>query len=210
MNPSTIDFDAMQAFVRDCLVRTEPKMASGHNSWRNTGLARWEHTQRVLTVAQRIARAENADYDLVTVAAIFHDVAKFESTPDEHAARGAEIAAEYLARAGFSMAWTKRVGEIICNHVVSSAENFKLEDCILRDADVLDEVGALSIVWTLLNTGIQAPSYAEARERILKHDRHSAERAVALMLTQTGRAISKERLAFVNRFIAQLDEELGL
>lgn len=209
MNSLAIDFDAMKAFVRDYLVRAESKTISGHNAWRNTGLARWEHTQRVLTTSQKIARAENADYDLVTVAAIFHDVAKFSSTPEEHAARGAIIAAEYLARTGFLANWIKRVGEIISNHTCSSTEKFQLEDCILRDADVLDEVGALSIVWTLMNTGIQTPSYTEARARILKHDRHSAERAVALMLTPTARAIAKERLTFVNNFIAQLEEELG-
>ena len=208
MNNRVIDFDAMKVFARDYLARTEPNINPGHNSWRNNAVGRWEHTQRVLATAQKIARAENADLDIVTVAAIFHDVAKLNSGADEHAARGARVAQEYLTKANFPADWIARVGEVIANHIRSDS-SLPLEDRILRDADLLDELGALSIVWTAMNTGIEAPSYAEAYARIIKYDRLSAERVVARMTTPTGRAIAQRRLAFVNDFIAQLEDELA-
>jgi uncharacterized protein len=212
MRDTAIDTDAMKAFVREYLARHDLRAANEHNAWRQTGAARWAHTLRVLAAAQKIARAENADYDIVTVAAIFHDVAKLNSEQDEHALRGAAIAREYLTRAGFSADWIARVCQAIVNHVAAlkfDDHSLPLEDRILRDADFLDEVGALGIVWTVMNMGIEAPSYAEARTRIAKYDRQTAERAVAKMMTRTGREFAEQRLKIVNDFIAQLDEEVG-
>ena len=207
MSQPLIDLDAMMAYARDYLARTEAAVITGRNPWRNTAAARWEHTLRVLALARKIARAENADRDLVTAATIFHDAAKLNSSPEEHAARGALVAKEYLTRAGFPADWIARVGEIIASHTRAEG-NFALEDRVLRDADILDETGATGIVWTTMNTGIHAPSYVHARENILTHDRHTAERAIALMLTPAGRALAEQRLAFVDQFIAQLDAEL--
>jgi uncharacterized protein len=76
MGDTAIDTDAMMAFVRAYLMRTEANAPEGRSAWRASGTARWEHTRRVLATAQEIARAEGADYDILTVAAIFHDVAK--------------------------------------------------------------------------------------------------------------------------------------
>jgi uncharacterized protein len=202
-----IETDTMKAFVRDYLTRNEPSAATGHNAWRRNGAARWAHTLRVLTTAQKIARAE---YDVVMVAAIFHDVAKLDSEQDEHAERGAAIAREYLTRAGFPVDWIVRVCQTVINHVAALEleERLLLEDRVLRDADHLDEVGALGIVWTAMNTGIEAPSYAKARERFARYDRVTAERIIAQMMTRAGRAIAEKRLEFVNAFIAQLEDEL--
>jgi uncharacterized protein len=148
----------------------------------------------------------------VTIAVIVHDVAKLDSGQDEHAARGAEIAREYLVRAGFSGDWIARVCQVIVNHPAAltfASDHLPVEDHILRDADFMDEVGAVGIVWTVMNTGIEAPAYAEARARIAKYDRMTAERAVAKMTTCAGRGIAEQRLEFINDFIAQLDDEFG-
>ncbi len=211
MGDAAIDTDAMKAFVREYLTRSEPNIAAGYSAWRRNGAARWAHTLRVLAAAQQIARAEGADYDVVIVATIFHDVAKLDIDQDEHAERGAAIARDYLTRAGFAAAWIARVCQTIVNHVVAlkPGDRLPLEDYILRDADRLDELGALGIVWTVMNTGIEAPSYEEARARIAKYDRATAERAVARLITRTGRAIAEQRLKFIDAFIAQLDAEMN-
>ena len=212
MGEAAIDTDAMKAFAREYLARHEPHAANGRNAWRQNGAARWAHTLRVLATAQKIARAEGADYDVVTVAAIFHDVAKLDSEQDEHALRGAEIARDYLTRAGFSADWIARACQTIVNHPAAlefGDKSLPLEDRILRDADLLDEVGALEIVWTVMNAGVEAPSYVEARTRIAEYDRKTAERTVAKMMTRAGRKLAEQRLKIVNDFIAQLDEEMG-
>ena len=126
--------------------------------------------------------------------------------------RGAAIAHDYLTRAGFSVDWIARVCQTIVNHVAALEfrdNSLPLEDRILRDADFLDEVGTLGIVWTAMNAGIEAPSYAEARARIAKYDRVTAECAVAKMMTRAGRGFAEQRRKIVNDFITQLDEEMG-
>jgi len=115
MGDAAVDTDAMKAFVREYLTRNELE-TEGPNAWRRNAAARWAHTLRVLATAQKIARAEGADYDVVTIAAISHDVAKLDSEQDEHAVRGAEIAREYLVRVGFSGDWIARVCQVIVNH----------------------------------------------------------------------------------------------
>jgi uncharacterized protein len=127
--------------------------------------------------------------------------------------RGAEIAREYLARAGFSGDWIARVCQVIVNHPAAltfPSDHLPMEDRVLRDADLLDEMGAIGIIWTAMNAGwLGATSYAETRERIVAHDRQGAEQVVARVLTRAGREIAEQRLAFINDFVAQLDDEFG-
>ena len=206
-----IDLDAMQAFVRDYLLRHEPPVVPGPNSWRKSAVARWEHTKRVLAMAQEIARGENADLDVITVATIFHDVAKLNTAQEDHAVCGANIARDYLIRAGLSTDWVERVCQIIVHHPaahITPPPEMSLEVAVLRDADRLDETGALGIVWSAMNVGIIAPSYAQARERFSHVNVENAQEVVAHMLTPTGRRIAEQRWVFVVKFIAQLNQEM--
>lgn len=206
-----IDFDALSAFVRAQLIRDAAMFEQQQRAaWRASGAARWEHTARVLKIAQDIAQAEGADFDVVTVAAIFHDAAKFQIDGNAHAERSAAIARAYLTDAGFDAVWIERVCNAIAHHVEDDTSKFTLEDCILRDADLMDETGALGIVWTCMNAGrLDATSYREARERIVKHDLQGCQRVIELMLTRTGRRMARQRLAFVEAFVRELDSEMG-
>jgi len=211
---TSLDVGAMRAFVREQLIRGAATFVQERSSWRASGEARWDHTRRVVKFAQEIARAEGADYGIVTVAGIFHDVAKLDSEQEAHAVRGAEIAREYLVREGFPADWIERVCQVIVHHPakhVVPTEQMTLEVAVLRDADLLDETGALGILWTAMNAGgLNATSYADARKRIVKHDLDGCKRVIELMLTRTGRAIAEQRLAFVEAFIQQLDAEMVL
>lgn len=113
-------------------------------------------------------------------------------------------------RAGFSSDWVARVCRVIVSHGEQDIGRFSLEEHILRDADLLDETGALGIVWTAMNAGrAEMPSYADARQRIIEHDLRGVERVLGRMATSAGRTLAENRLAVVNSFIAQLEEELG-
>ena len=204
-----LDIDAMLAYVREYLARGGAYGNEKGGAWRQTGSVRFEHIRRVLATAQNIARAEHADLDVVTVAAVFHDVAKLEVDQETHAVRGAEIAAEYLCNEGFSAEWVRRVCAVIATHNCVNA-SFPLEDRVLRDADLLDETGAMGIVWSSINSGrSENPSYADARARIVQHDWRYAESLEQRMLTRAGRDIAEQRRMFVESFIAELEDELG-
>ncbi len=71
MGEAAIDTDAMKTFVREYLARHEPRAANRRNAWRQNAAARWAHTLRVLATAQKIARAEGADYDVVPLPRFF-------------------------------------------------------------------------------------------------------------------------------------------
>lgn len=209
-DPEQMNTKAALALVRDYLSQRQTDRAEADNAWRQNGVARFEHTRRVLALAQRIARAEGADQKIVTIAAIYHDVAKFDVPGKEHAARSAEIAREFLVRIHATEEFIARVCTAITRHNQKDATGFTLEDRVLRDADLLDETGALGIVWSCINAGqISVPSYVEARERIRQHDQPGAELVKEWMLTPTGRAIAEQRQAFVADFLQELDQEMN-
>lgn len=87
--------------------------------------------------------------------------------------------------------------QAIVNHAAAltfSDDHLPLEDRVLRDADLLDETGAMGIIWTAMNAGrLGVTSYAETRERIVEFDRQGAEKVVARMLTRAGREIAQQR-----------------
>ncbi len=208
-DPEQMNTKAMLACVRDYLSQHQADSVQGYNAWRQNGAARFEHTLRVLALAQRIARAEGADLQIVRVAAIFHDVAKFDVPNKEHAVKSAEIAREFLARIRATQEFASRVYTTIARHNQIDATGFALEDCVLRDADLLDETGALGIVWSCINAGqIPVPTYKDAHESIVQHDQLGAEWVKQQMLTRTGRQIAEQRQTFVAGFLQELDQEL--
>lgn len=179
----------------------------------------FDHVLRVLVLAERIARAEGADLEVVRAAVLLHDVARH--LPDHHL-RGAEQARELLA--GHPAA---RV-EAVCNAI--KAHRFRkgpapvtLEACCLFDADKLDALGAIGVaralayataqgcrLWSQPLTAIEemadppaGPDYTASHEFIYK-----LQRLPDLLMTATARRIAADRLRFMEAFFRRLDEEV--
>ena len=93
------DLEDMKSFVYDYLqasVNNEDE--GGRMRWYPWHSAdyRYNHTLNVMELAAEIAEAEDADVDIVQVAALFHDVAKLDADQEVHAEEGARVAREYL------------------------------------------------------------------------------------------------------------------
>lgn len=106
----------------------------------------FDHVLRVLRLAERIARAEQADRSIVRAAALLHDVGREEAqiAGIDHAVLAARRARQLLT--GLPAAQVEAVTHAIAAHRFRTApEPSTLEAKVLFDADKLDAIGAIGV-----------------------------------------------------------------
>lgn len=185
----------------------------------------FDHILRVYRLAERIARAEGADLEIVRAAALLHDAEG--SDPADRAARAshqhasAHFAAEVLQAEGWSATRIAAVQHCIRAHRFRDTTEppQTLEARILFDADKLDAIGAIGAARVIgfsarapqsfytppsqqfKDTGECAPgeTYSAYHEYLYK-----LVRIKDRIQTATGRAIAEER----HRFLAEYFERL--
>ncbi|MCT3400356.1 HD domain-containing protein [Lentilactobacillus hilgardii] len=127
----------IQEFVREELGYE----TSGHD---------YTHITRVVSLARTILKGEQADEQLVLVAAYLHDVSDDKVTTNPKAKREAMI--NKLREIGYDQIFIDKVFDIIDN--MSFSANLKtkhklsIEGQIVQDADRLDAIGAIGIART--------------------------------------------------------------
>jgi uncharacterized protein len=185
----------------------------------------WEHTERVLALAEHIARREDADVTTVRYAALLHDIARGEEDRSrgrlDHARRGADLARALLARAGVPAARAAAVSHCIAAHRFRGRERPRsLEARVLFDADKLDAIGAVGIGRAFqfagevgarlhdpgvdpLATRPYTPDDTAYREYLVK-----LRKVKARILTRTGARLARERHAFMTAFFRRLNREV--
>lgn len=174
------------------------------------------HIRRVCMWAQRLMQQElprPIDREALAIAAVFHDVGyalpPYDGTG--HAQGSALIFEEYAAAHGFGPEQQKFISYLIANH--SNKEMLKLSDTplelvLLMEADLLDETGALSLVWDGLAIGLkEEPSYEKAYERMcITRQEHED----CPLVTGMGRKIWEEKRALVRGFVELLENDLRM
>lgn len=128
--------------------------------------SRFEHTMRVYRWAIKLQSKLGGDLDIIVLAALLHDVGWDDERP--HGEVGAEIAVNYLDSLGVDPQKIAKIGEIIMIHEEKDTDaDLSLECRIVMDADLLDEVGAISVLWDSMATAIEdEASYKRAYYRI--------------------------------------------
>jgi uncharacterized protein len=118
----------------------------------------WDHTDRVLRLCRHIGRAEDADVEVLTLAALLHDIGRSEEDRANgairHADASARLAREVLGRLGVAAARIDRI--VHCIEAHSYRKNLppaSLEARVLFDADKLDSIGAVGIGRAFLFAG---------------------------------------------------------
>ncbi len=184
----------------------------------------WDHTLRVYNMCLHIGRKENADMEILEIAAILHDIGREHQDRSNgavcHAEKGAEIAEKILEKYMASKEKSEKILHCIRTHRFrGNNKPVSKEAKILFDADKLDSIGAIGIGRTFLfagevgaklhskevNTGKDG-EYSEDdtgyREFVLKLSKIKQK-----MLTEEGRRIAESRHLFMEEFFDRLNKE---
>ncbi len=187
---------------------------------------RWDHVKRVLALAERLAKAEGADLEVVRVAALFHDIGRAEERRTKgavcHAEYGAKLVRKILAYYDLPTHFIEAVAQAIETHRFRSKRRPEtLEAKVLFDADKLDALGAVGIGRAFLfagevgarlhnpeidlsNTKPYGPEDTAWREFKIKLCKIKDQ-----MVTKEGRCLAKDRYRFMEEFFRRLHREVS-
>ncbi len=186
-----------------------------------------DHAERVHRLALHIGRRLGAKLDILSAAALLHDIGRPAESASQgrvcHAGEGAKMADAILAELGFGQEATAEIVHCIATHRYrGEAIPLSLEARILYDADKLDSIGATGIGRAFLFAG-QVGAKLHNRARDLDgsqpyslEDTAYREYEVKLrqikerMLTTEGKRLAQERDAFMADFFRQLTKEVDL
>lgn len=168
---------------------------------------RFEHTMRVYRWAIKLQAQIGGDLEIIALAALLHDVGWEEGR--EHGEVGAEIAVEYLDSIGLDSEKISRIGEIIRIHDDKDTEaELSLECKVVMDADLLDEVGAISVLWDSMATACEEDAnYRKAYNRIKSFYKGNRPK-IRRCKTEVARLEFGRRLKLLEDFLNQLEKEL--
>ena len=170
------------------------------------------HCVRCTHWARRLAVSEGADVEVAQVSALFHDIGKsMDNTVNGHAEVGAQICDDYLASIGYVQEKRSHVVHIVRNHIHHArGEGETLEARVESDADLLDETGAITVLWDAMAEGTEEDcSYDSAFERIAAVSEKLSDSGLDAYHTATAREIAIGRRAFLRQFVDNLAYELG-
>jgi uncharacterized protein len=167
----------------------------------------FDHTMRVYRMATRIAMEENADLQIVQLAALLHDVDDRKLSPGT--CENKDNAVSFLRKNGVEGGKIRRMVQIISEISFSANKGTPttIEGQCVQDADRLDAIGAIGIG--------RAFAYGGSRGRAM-HDPTGADQTSTiqhfydkllllkdLMNTATGRHLAQQRHSFMCVFLEQ-------
>lgn len=165
----------------------------------------FEHAKRVCSISIKLAKEENADVEVVTAAALLHDVG-YSLDEENHEEKSLEVAIALLEMTDFPKEKKEKVIECIKHHRFSKgSEAVSLEAKILQDADRIDAIGAVGIARCFLWSG----EYKKALRDALVHFSEKLLKLKDEMNTESGRRMAEERHRFMLEFLERLESERG-
>lgn len=199
----------------DCIKGKQNGYETRH-PWRKD----WEfvvlHSLHVESYALRILALENHaltehEITLLRLAAILHDIARLDRRED-HAQLGAEHTAKWLQHNlhyGLKNDEIAKVLEMIADHSRKDVREQDFSKAVLKDADTLDEIGAMSIFMTSNWLETRSPFFFhELRQRLIDFELPFCDQKLSILNTAGARKILRQKKSFVENFIAQLSDEL--
>jgi uncharacterized protein len=173
------------------------------------------HQPRLYELTRQVGKGQTYDDDVVYAAAWLHDLGVFTGHRPEdlqelqhwdNTAYAMEKTPDLLVRFGFPTDKTAAVVEAIRTHQPSKQPT-STEGEILRDADILEQLGAIAVLRTVCKIGrdTRFPDFTAAT--------HSLEKALTTLPGQlhlgTSRALAEERIKTLRHFLASVRQEAG-
>ena len=189
------------------------------------GSHNWEHTLRVYNLCLHIGEKENADMEILKIAAILHDIGREYQDRSNgkicHAEKGAQLARELLFEFKIEKEKINKIIHCIETHRFRGNKAPKSKEAkILFDADKLDSIGAVGIGRAFLFAGeIGAKLHNKnvdinKTKSYTKEDTAYREYMVKLrkvkgrMFTDESKRIAEERHNFMVKFFDRLNKEI--
>lgn len=202
----------LETFMKDKVVEYEVI-----HPWRKDSNYIVLHCYRVCSIAMEIANNYETelslgDIQLIQVAAILHDLGKVYSRA-YHAERSGEIVEQWLElnpNIAELVEDKKRLINLIKDHSNKEKKDDDLVYSILKDADLLDEIGAMSIFMASNKLDRQTPYFFDDLYKILKEDElNYCYKEFCKLQTQAAKKILMRKIEFINSFVKELEYELG-
>ena len=173
------------------------------------------HSLRVEAYTVKILAREkhslsDQEVTLIRLAAILHDLARMGEDVEHHAKLGAEMAEPWLrSQTSLTDGDIASLLEMIADHSNKRDRELDYRKAILKDADVLDEIGVMSIFMAgnWLDRG-SAFFFYELHQRLVEHEIPFCDKELAILNTDGARQILLEKKAFIEDFITQLTDEV--
>jgi uncharacterized protein len=185
----------------------------------------FEHAARVLANAERIAKDERADLDVIVPAALFHDVVVYpKNHPNKHLSQveSADMAEKILR--GIKDYPKSKIEDVkTCIMECSFSKGIVqklLESKILQDSDGLEATGAISVMRTYSSSGQMKRRFYDPEDPFCKKRKADCkdnsldlfyERLLKVegrMHTKMAKRMARQRTAFLRKFLAELKLEL--
>jgi uncharacterized protein len=175
---------------------------------------RSEHINRVFIWATRLLDGEpEINQDAVQIAALFHDIGYAVSAHGaDHAEHSAALCEKYLLEKGYDTEFICFVTYLVRNHSnkeLLTEMGTPPELIVLMEADLLDETGALSIVWDCMMEGAQP---IQSFDKTYRHIQNYSKKSVSAnpMVTAKAKAFWERKQTLMEEFVGQLAFDLGI
>jgi uncharacterized protein len=173
------------------------------------------HQPRLAALTALLGAGFDYDHDVVSAAAWLHDLGVFighrPEDPEalshwDHVAYACSRADAILRRTGFPASKTPAVLEVIRQHQPGDTPT-TLEATILRDADILEQLGAIGILRAVSKVGrdTRFPSFTTAVDFL----RRNLQELPGQLRLDAARRLAEPRIRILEEFLAAVDEEAG-
>ena len=171
------------------------------------------HQPRLYALTQLVGRGMSYDDDVVYAAAWLHDLGVFIGHRPEdpqllsgwdNVTYAMQQAPAALLRSGFPSTKVAQVVEVIRTHQPHLSPT-TLEGTILRDADILEQLGAIGIMRVVAKIGrdTRYPTFTDAAATLRK----SLADLPGKIQLDTAKTLAQSRIALLQAFLKELDEE---
>ena len=174
---------------------------------------KYGHQPRLYALTRKIGEGLQYDDDVVFAAAWLHDLGVFIGHRPEdpaqlakwdHVRYTSERAPEILNDAGFPSEKTPHVLAAICEHQPHD-EPTSIEAIILRDADILEQLGGIGIMRTVCKVG-RDTRYATFTDAV-KTLRKNLQTLPEKIRLQTTKRLGEPRIAALRNFLDAVESE---
>jgi uncharacterized protein len=171
------------------------------------------HMPRLYALAARLGEGIQFDDDILYAAAWMHDLGVFlghrPKNPEElagwdHVPYAIACSRELLAGWGFPLEKLDGVAEAIRTHQPQD-EPAAIEATLLRDADILEQLGAIGALRALVKVGrdTRYPTYSS----VLPVLKRAVDRLPGLLRLDRARELAKPRVEVLRRLLAAIESE---